>query len=76
MMEEIEDVILDSNQEVKKVKRFAGDLMLDTYLSKGAKSSEINKRTLNRKMLKAFIQGKDVFTYKGEQYPVLYTLEE
>ena len=76
---EIEEDILDSNQEVKKakVRRFAGDLLVeDTYLSKDAKDSGVNRRTINRKMLKAFINGQDYFMYRGEQYPVLYTIEE
>lgn len=66
-----------SQTKKNRVKRFGGDLNYQTYMSKQEKvESEVNRRTLHKKMLKAYLKGKDFFTYKGEQYPVLYFYEE
>jgi hypothetical protein len=62
-----------SAEKRSRTKRYAGDLGTNTYMSKREKvDSEFNRRTLEKKALKAFIQGKDFFKYKGEEFPVLY----
>ena len=56
-----------------KRKKYMGDLMIEnTYMSMVDKQSPINRRTIAKKALKAYIRGKESFKYKGETYPVLY----
>ena len=65
------------SKKKNRVKKFAGEIGTNTYMSKQEKvESEYNRRTLEKKALKAYIRGQDYFTYKGEQFPVLYYYEE